>query len=188
MTKLTTPQLYKSAIRLVTIVFGSLFNDIYIRKYNKDGSVKEDSKRKVPITFSSKEQYAVWIMNTMRRPDTDTKVGVAFPRLSYELVGLAPDEQRQLNPLLYRRSEVQDTKAPFAYNRQPFAFKDYSPAAYSFNFTLSLWANDMDSSIQVLESILPYFKPEVSVKVKEEENLPIMNDIHVVFNLSLIHI
>lgn len=165
--------LYKSAIRTVTIVFGSLFNDIYIRKYNTDGTIS-DERRKVPLTFSSKEQYYVWIANTMRRPDTGTKVGIRLPRLSYELTGFAPDPQRQVNPYLYK------TGAPIK-SDSPYSYRAESPAAYEFNFTLTLWANDMDASIQVLESILPYFKPEVSVKVKEQEKLPIFNDIQVVF-------
>lgn len=172
----TIPELYKSAIRTVTIVFGSLFNDIYVRKYAPDGSVITGSKRRVPIIFSPKEQYFTWIYNTMRRPDNGTKVGVSLPRLSYDLVGIAPDQQRQIPPYLYHSG------APNMNADSPYANRELSPAAYSFNFTLSIWSNDMDSSIQILEAILPYFKPEVSVKVKEQDTLPIINDIHVVFN------
>lgn len=175
MSKLTIPELYRSAIRTVTVVFGSLFNDIYVRKYNTDGSVSEE-RRKVPILFSEKSQYFTWIDNKMRRPDSGTKVGLALPRLSYELTGLAPDEQRQLNPHLYR------TGTPQVNSDSPFSNKEHSPAAYTFNYTLTLWSNDMDTSIQVLEQILPYFKPEVAVKVKEEQDLPIMNDLQVVFS------
>lgn len=175
MSKLTIPELYSSAIRTVTVVFGSLFDNIYVRKYHPDGSVVEGSRRKVPIIFSEKTQYYTWIDNKMRRPDDGTKVGLALPRLSYELTGLAPDEQRQLNPHLYRAGSPQYT------SDSPFSNKEHSPAAYVFNYTLTLWTNDMDTTIQVLEQILPYFKPEVSVKVKEEKTLPIMNDVHVVF-------
>lgn len=171
------PRLYRSALRTVTIIFGSLFNKLYIRRYNPDGSINTDSEpRLVPITFSPKEQYYVWLANTMRRPDNGTKVGIRLPRLSYELTGFAPDPQRQVNPYLYNSGKpIPDPYSPFAYRVQ-------SPAAYSFNFTLSLWANDMDTSIQVLENILPYFKPEVSVKIKEQEDIPIVNDVHVIFN------
>lgn len=172
-TQIAIPDIYKSAIRLVTVIFGSLFNDIYIRKYEQDGTVS-DERRKVTIIFSDKSQYATWIENKMRRPDTGTKVGIRMPRLSYELTGFSPDPQRQINPYLFR------TGAPIN-DTSPYAYKAESPAAYEFNFTLTLWANDMDTSIQVLESILPYFKPEVSVKVKEQDALPILNDIHVVF-------
>ena len=172
-TPITPPELYKSAIRTVTVVFGSLFNDIYVRKYETDGTVS-DEKRKVSITFSPKEQYYVWISNIMRRPDSGTKVGIRMPRLSYELTGFAPDPQRQLSPYLYKTGAPVNTDSPYAH-------KVESPAAYEFNFTLTLWSNDMDTSIQVLESILPFFKPEVSVKVKEQTTLPIVNDIHVVF-------
>lgn len=171
------PKIYRSALRTVTIIFGSLFNKLYIRRYNPDGSINTDSEpRLVPITFSPKEQYYVWLANTMRRPDNGTKVGIRLPRLSYELTGFAPDPQRQVNPYLYNSGKpIPDPYSPFAYRVQ-------SPAAYSFNFTLSLWANDMDTSIQVLENILPYFKPEVSVKIKEQEDIPIVNDVHVIFN------
>lgn len=173
-TPISIPDIYKSAIRLVTVVFGSLFNDIYVRKYNSDGTVS-DEKRKVTIIFSDKSQYATWIENKMRRPDTGTKVGIRMPRLSYELTGFAPDPQRQLNPYLYNSGAPVDAESPYAYRAE-------SPAAYEFNYTLTLWASDMDTSLQVLESILPYFKPEVSVKVKEQTVLPILNDIQVKFN------
>lgn len=168
--------LYRSAIRTVTVVFGSIFNDIYVRKYNPDGSVVEGSQRKVPITFSPKAQYYTWISNPMRRPDDMTKVGVSMPRLSYDLTGFAPDQQRQVSPYLYSTGPYKQDNIKGHYFK-----RDRQPAAYSFNYALTLWSNDMDTSIQVLEQILPYFKPEISVKVKEEITLPILNDIHVVF-------
>lgn len=167
------PELYHSAIRTVTVIFGSLFNNIYVRKYDTKGNTVLE-KRKVPIIFSDKSQYATWIENKMRRPDNRTQVGIRLPRLSYELNGLSPDPQRQVNPYLYKTGAPIKTDSPYAYKTQ-------SPAAYEFNFTLSLWANDMETSIQVLESILPYFKPEVSVKVKEQTTIPIINDVHVEF-------
>lgn len=172
----TIPELYKSAIRTVTVVFGSLFNNIYVRKYDNTGAVIKGSKRHVPLTFSPKEQYYVWINATMQRPDDGTKVGISMPRLSYDLTGFGPDPTRQVQPYLYK------TGAPMPDSTNPYAKREQSPAAYSFNFALTLWSNDMDTSIQVLESILPYFKPEISVKIKEQDSLPIVNDVHVVFN------
>lgn len=170
----TTSVLYKSAIRTVVTIFGSLFNNIYVRTYNIDGSISETT-RKVNISFSDKSNYAIWIESKMRRPDNNTKIGLRLPRLSYDLTGFSPNEQRQLNPHMYSVGAInQNTTVPFAN-------KANSPASYEFNFTLTLWASDMDTSVQVLENILPYFKPEVNIKVIEQDELSIANDISVVF-------
>jgi hypothetical protein len=169
--KLEPYQIYDSTIRSVIVVFASLFNDITVRKYDTTGNVIAD-KQKVEIVFSDKQAYSMYCEQLARRPDASMpETARRFPRLSFDLMGLTPDDQRQLQPWLYKSSLASNNS---------YANKAYSPAAYIFDMSLSLWAKDMDTSIQVLEQILPYFKHDVSIKLKEQKQLPIANDVHIV--------
>jgi len=45
---------------------------------------------------------------------------------------------------------------------------------------LTIWAKNMDDSIQILDQILPMFAPEVSIKMKESFGINLVNDVKIV--------
>lgn len=172
----TLPEdIYRSTIRTVCIIFGSLFNNITIREYEPDGSIS-NKRRRVEIAFGSKSHYAAWVEQMMRLPNGNTEIGIRLPKLSFEFTGLSYDANKQLNPYMYHTGNSYLTGSKIS------SKSTYSPAAYIFNMNLTLWAKDFDTSIQILDQILPYFKPNVAVKVKEQYELPIVNDIYVVLD------
>lgn len=167
--------IYRSTIRTVCIIFGSLFNNITIREYNNDGTIS-DKRRKVEIAFGSKSHYTLWVEQMMRLPNGNTEIGIRLPKLTFEFTGLSYDANKQLNPYMYHTGNSYLTGTKIS------SKTTFSPAAYNFNMNLTLWAKDFDTSIQILDQILPYFKPNVAIKIKEQYELPIINDIYVVLD------
>ena len=173
--KLTSKEIYsRSAIRNVSVVFGSVFSNIHVRKYKKDGSIDETSSTLVPIAYSAKEAYSLWIDQSMRTPDSSSEVNIKLPRMSFEMTGLqaVPERGMNVNVPIHGRTIFQDGKV----------VKSRSPIAYSFEFTLTIWSKNMDDSIQILDQILPMFAPEISVKMKESFHINLVNDVKIVLS------
>lgn len=171
--KLTAKEIYsRSAIRNVSVVFGSVFSNLHVRKYRKDGSIDESSSTLVPIAYSAKEAYSLWINESMRTPDAASEVNVKLPRMSFEMTGLqaAPERGMNVNLATYGRT----------ISSNGTIVKSRSPVAYSFEFTLTIWTKNMDDSIQLLDQILPMFAPEISIKMKESFRINLVNDVKIV--------
>lgn len=171
--KLTPQEIYsRSAIRNVSVVFGSVFSNLHVRKYKKDGTIDLSTSTLVPIAYSAKEAYSLWIDESMRAPDASSEINVKLPRLSFEMTSLAaaPDRGMNVNLPVYGRS----------ISSNGTVVKSRSPVAYSFEFTLTIWSKNMDDSIQLLDQILPMFAPEISVRMKESFHINLVNDVKIV--------
>ena len=171
---LTSEQIYNhSAIRTTAVIFGALFSNIFIRRYNTDGSIS-NTKTLVPISYQAKEQYALWVEQEMRTPQGNIEINIKLPLMSFEMTGLSRDEEKKSNPYLpvYSKSISCNGKT----------MRSRSPIPYIFEYQLTLWCKQMDDSIQILDQILPMFAPEVYIKLKESKKLNIYNDVKIVLN------
>lgn len=171
--KLSSAEIYsRSAIRNVSVVFGSVFSNLHVRRYKADGSIDTSSTTLVPIAYSAKEAYSLWIDESMRTPDASSEVNIKLPRLSFEMTGLqaAPERGMNVNVPIHGRSILPNGRV----------VKSRSPVSYSFEFTLTIWSKNMDDSIQILDQILPMFAPEISIKMKESFRINLVNDVKIV--------
>ena len=172
--KLTSEQVYNhSAIRTTAVIFGALFSNLHVRRYNKDGSIS-DKTSLVPISYQAKDQYALWLEQEMRTPQGNIEINVKLPRMSFEMVGLSRDEEKKSNPNLPMFSKTISANGKTLRSR--------SPIPYVFDYQLSIWCKQMDDSIQILDQILPMFVPELSIKLRESRKLNIYNDVKIVLN------
>ena len=172
--KLTSEQVYNhSAIRTTAVIFGALFSNIRVRKYNNDGSIS-DKTSLVPISYQAKEQYALWLEQEMRTPQGNIEINIKLPRMSFEMVGLNRDEEKKSNPYLPMYSK--------AISANGKTMRSRSPIPYIFDYQLSIWCKQMDDSIQILDQILTMFVPEVFIKLRESKKLNIYNDVKIVLN------
>ena len=130
---------YNSAVRKLVVGFGTLFNEIDVKRYNADGSVKETIR--VPLGYGSKEKFQV----RLRQPSSiedGVKVEVTTPRLGFSLTGFNYDPSRKRNTLSSRVETGPDN----SYLRKSFA-----EVPYNFDFTLSVFTRHMDDGLQILE-------------------------------------
>ena len=83
---------YNKNIRNIVILFGTVFNDIGVRRVTSAGVVEEEFK--VPIAYGPSEKYLVRL-----RQATDVskgKVGITLPRMSFEFTSITYDPARKL--------------------------------------------------------------------------------------------
>ena len=82
---------YNKIIRKTLIAFGTLFNNIEVRKENADGSIY--SRMKVPLAYGPRQKFLARITE---QPDLNKKVAITLPRLSFEMTGVSYDATRKL--------------------------------------------------------------------------------------------
>lgn len=172
--KLTSEQAYNnSAIRTTAVIFGAIFSNIFVRNYNKNGTIS-DKKTLVPIAYQAKEHYGLWLEQEMRLPQGNIEINTKLPRMSFEMIGLTRDEEKKTNPNVPVFSKTISCSGKTMRSR--------SPIPYIFDYQLTIWCKQMDDSIQILDQIIPMFVPELSIKVRESKKLKLYNDIKIVLN------
>ncbi len=160
---------YNKNIRNVVILFGTVFNDIIVRRVTSAGATQEEFR--VPIAYGPSEKFLVRL-----REATDIskgKVGLTLPRMSFEFTSIVYDPARKLQTTKrYKKVKSGDnTKLTTIYN----------PVPYNFDFTLSVMVKNSDDGTQILEQILPYFTPEYQVTLNEMSTMGIKRDIPIIF-------
>ena len=145
---------YHEKIRKCVAIFGRMFNNLYVLRKNSSGTVI--SQVKVPLSYAPKAKYLDRIRENPDL-DTDTKVAIKLPRMSFEITGFAYDAVRQL-----AKTSNFNTIGSTPSTRQKF----FTPVPYIINFQLNIYAKTQDDALQVVEQILPYFNPQYSLTIK----------------------
>lgn len=141
---------YHSITKKAVIAFGSLFNDIYVARYNADGSEKE--RIKVPIAYMTKQKF---ISRLNQNPTLQNDFYMSLPRMAFEF-----------SSLIYDSSRKNDTfQKSFSYTDNIYSYR-FGRVPYNLTFTLHAFTKNTEDCLQILEQILPWFTPEYSVTVK----------------------
>lgn len=142
---------YHSITKKAVIAFGSLFNDMYVSRYNSDGSEKE--RVKVPLFYMTKQKFLTRIL---ANPDLLGSVSYSIPAMSFEFNLFSFDASRKndtFQKTLYKKTNGDYL---FRYGRTP----------YNVTFVLNVFSKNTEDVLQILEQILPWFNPEYSVNIK----------------------
>ena len=145
---------YHEKIRKCVAIFGRMFNNLYVLRKNSSGTVI--SQVKVPLSYAPKAKYLDRIRENPDL-DTDTKVAVKLPRMSFEITGFSYDATRQL-----AKTTNFNTVGSTNTTRQKF----FTPVPYIINFQLNIYAKTQDDALQVVEQVLPYFNPQYTLTIK----------------------
>lgn len=156
---LTKKPFYFGIIRKTTVAFGGLFNNIMIS--NEDSAKTQKKIVKVPITYANKEKYTVRLLQD---PSTSKQKQITLPRLSFEITNYSYDSTRKLNKIHKISSEDGN-------------LLQYTPVPYIVNFSLSSYTKTIEDNLQIMEQIIPYFSPDLTVSVVMNEELNIKQDI-----------
>jgi hypothetical protein len=160
---------YNRTIRKIIVSFGTIFNDIELYRYNKDGS-EEFERIKVPLSFATKEKFITRIKSD---PTLTKSIAISLPRMSFEMTGMSYDSNRKQNTLNKNFS-----KSPTTHKLNT----QYSPVPYNFDFSLSIYTRNMEDGTQILEQILPFFTPDFTVTVNLVPNMTQKYDLPVILN------
>ena len=163
---------YNETIKRCVSVFGTLFNNIQIKKTKADGTILTTTM--VPISYGPAQKF---LQRLAEEPDLQDKSrsAISLPRMAFQLEGFNYDAQRQQNKLIRSNKTATETGG----TSRKF---QYAPAPYDLNFTLSILAKNMTDALQVVEQILPYFQPEYTVTMKMIDDMSDNRDVPIVLN------
>ena len=147
---------YNETIRKTVIAFGSLFDEIFVVRKNKNGTTNK--RVLVPISYASKEKF---IRMLDEFPDTKGQDGAAaiasvLPRMGFSITSINYDGARKRNTV-YKRFKYTSTDGEID--------SQFSEVPYNISFQLAIAARTMDDALQIVEQIVPYFTPEFSISV-----------------------
>ena len=137
---------YHGLIRKYVVLFGSLFNDIYIDRVDASGVSQRTIK--VPLQYGPKERY---LTRYQQNPDLLREVSMVFPRMSFEITGVSYDPDRKLNSI---------GRIPSISANNNVLATQYNPVAYNFDITLSIISRNTEDAVRIVEQIVPYFTPQ----------------------------
>ena len=160
-------QYYNGVIRKYVIAFGNLFNDIVIQRLNKAGERIQSIQ--VPLAYGPKQKFLVRLRQD---PNLVQKVAITLPRMGFEISEMTYNGQRKLSSTL--RNVIINSSDNNRIKNQ------YVPVPYDIGFTLSIFVQNADDGAQILENILPYFRPEFTTNVRLIPDLNIVVDTPVV--------
>ena len=164
------PHFYNEAIRKTVIGFGTLFNNIVIRKKDPStGDVIEAEK--VPLAYGPKNKF---LTRLEQNPDVDKKVAITLPRLYFEMTGINYDGARKTAPTQKYKTVISDDGTEIK--------MQYVPVPYNMEFELGIISKSQDDGLQILEQILPYFQPNFNITVNMISDMNEKKDISIVLN------
>lgn len=161
---------YHSLIKKYVVIFGTLFNNIKIERYDDNG-VDSQSIR-VPIAYGPREKF---LARTEGNPTGIATQSIQLPRIGFELTGIqyAPERKLQTTIATYSASNV---------NGNSVYRKVYQPVPYDLDFTLSIITRSTEDATKIVEQILPYFTPEWTLSARLLEGFDTVTDIPIILN------
>jgi hypothetical protein len=168
---------YHQIFRKSIIAFGTLFNNIVIKRKDskrKDGALES---LKVPIQYGPYQKYLAMIAAepTPERQSTQ----ITLPRMSFEISGLHYDGSRKLVPTQMARIAPPSGKDG---DGKPVQYAQYMPVPYNLDISMSIISKNQDDGLQILEQILPHFHPSLNVSIEVIDETKEERDIAVVLN------
>ena len=85
---------YHKRVRTCVALFGSMFDDMHILRTAADGKVL--SQVKLPLTYAPRRNFISRLEEMSKGEQSERKVALKLPRMSFEIVSITYDATRQL--------------------------------------------------------------------------------------------
>lgn len=161
-------QFYNQAVRKTVVSFGTLFNNIELKKI-VDGQVIETEK--VPLAYGPKQKF---LYRLQGNPTDGRKVAITLPRIYFEMTGIDYDAARKTPATQKYKTVINDNGNEVR--------TQYVPVPYNISFEVGILCKSQDDGLQILEQILPFFQPSFSMSLKFIPDMDEVRDVAVVLN------
>ena len=161
-------QFYNQAVSKTVIAFGTLFNNIELKK-TVDGQVLETEK--VPLAYGPKQKF---LYRLQGNPTDGRKVAITLPRLYFEMTSIDYDASRKTPATQKYKTVINDEGKEVR--------TQYVPVPYNVSFEVGIIAKSQDDGLQILEQILPFFQPAFSMSIKFIPDMNETRDVAIVLN------
>lgn len=158
-------------LRKYIILFGTVFNDIYIQRDDSNGEIIQTLK--IPLTYGPREKVLARLEGDA---ELDRQIAILVPRITFEMTTFEYDPTRKLNTLnkLTKQNANAGTDDEVLYQ--------YQPVPYDINFTMSILVKNAEDGTRIIEQILPYFTPEWTASVNLVPEVDGPRDIPIILN------
>lgn len=147
---LSSSHFYHRITRKLVVAFGTMFNNIMLKRYNKENTV-EIERIIVPLTYMSKEKF---YQRLAQDPNLSKEVQINLPRMTFDLESIVYDPLRKVSAFQKYFAPKSNTEIKTTYS-----------TPYNFNFTLNIFVRNTEDGTQIIEQILPYFNPDYTLSV-----------------------
>jgi aspartate-semialdehyde dehydrogenase len=162
---------YNEGLRKLTVAFGTIFNNIQVKKMSSAGDSTIQSIR-VPLAYGPKEKFLVRLD---QQASLDSReFAVVLPRMSFEISGISYDASRKLTRV--QKYKTVKTGSNNILN------SSYTPVPYNINYSLNIFTATAENGLQIVEQILPYFQPDYTVTLNVLPNMSVSRDVPIVLN------
>ncbi len=153
---------YHEIFRKTVVAFGTMFNNIELRRANE--------VMKVPLAYGPKQKF---LARLEQMPDpTNKRVQITLPRISFEMNGITYDPSRKVAPTQKIKIASDATK-----NKNTFM-----PVPYNVGFEMAIISKNQEDGLQIIEQVLPYFQPHYNLSIKLLTNVNEIKDCPVTLN------
>lgn len=153
---LANQHFYHGSIRAYTVLMGSLFNGLQIVR--KGGNKTE--RVPVPVSYSSGQAYLKYSGERDAREKDIPRVSKILPALVFSLTSFSYDPMRKTNSrerITHTTTNDDGSTVNFLFGRVP----------YDFEYEVAVKTKNMDDMLQIVEQIIPYFDPTLTVNMKD---------------------
>jgi hypothetical protein len=161
------PTFYFSLIRKYVIVFGTIFKDLHIKRFNSSGDL--EAIIKVPIAYSPLDKM---MARMQADASLDRESAITLPRMAFEITNYSYDGDRAFQTL--NRVVVKHPTNP---NK---ALYQYESVPYNFDISLNIMVKNAEDGVKIIEQILPFFRPEWTITAELIEQTGQLIDLPVV--------
>lgn len=146
---------YNRSLKKLVVAFGSIFNEIYLSRYDSSNALVE--KIRVPLTYGPKEKFVRRITEASSISD-GAKLGITLPIIGFQITGMSFDPTRKLNKLKKVRTTTSNSIKSM-----------WSEVPYNIEFGVFVFARTIDDNFQIIEQIIPNFTPDFTATINFNE-------------------
>lgn len=173
-----TQYYYHQIFRKSIIAFGTVFNNIIVKRKTSDRKAKDSLESyKCPIQYGPYMKYLAMIA-AEPKPERQS-MQISLPRISFEIKGLNYDGTRKLTPTQMAR--VVPKEGTDAEGR-PVQYSQFMPVPYNLEIEMAVISKNQDDGLQIIEQILPNFHPALNVSIVVIDETKEERDIAIVLN------
>ena len=168
---------YHQIFRKSIIAFGTVFNNIVIKRKQSNRKGDPIESIKVPCQYGPIQKYLAIIA---AEPDPARQaMQITLPRISFEIKGLHYDGSRKLVPTQFSKTVPPKGKDA---EGKPVQYSQFMPVPYNLDVELNIISKNQDDGLQILEQILPNFHPSLNVSIEVIDETQEERDIAIVLN------
>ena len=160
---------FHDTIRKYVILFGTLFNSIYINRTNSAGETVQTMK--VPLAYGPKEKF---IVRNTQDPNLNKPVQIQLPRMGFEIRDIKYSPNRKLQTVQKNFKVLTNEPNKLQYQ--------YVPVPYDITFNLYVMTRFAEDGSRIVEQILPFFTPDWTSTVNLIPSMNIAMDIPIVLD------